>query len=333
MSTLKEKSGVWFVYDGDCPICTRAAEALRIKHEFGALSVLNARESNDDPLIDEINRRGLDLDEGMVIYAHNQFYHGKDALKFMAKYGEAKNIFMSIFKGLFWSDGLTRLMYPWMRGARNGLLRRKKVGRIDNLNLKGEPIFKSIFGKDWNSLPPIIKKHYANHPYSTEITTVEGVLDVFCKPPLLWLSPLIRLLRQIPTLNENKVPVTVHFESDLNSRAFHFNRSFKFSDQKPYVFQSRMLQIEGNEVIEIMRFGLGWRMEYSWDGEKVVLEHKGYALQIFGHLMPLPLTMLMGAGNAAEYPVDDNTFDMEVSITHPWWGEIYGYKGRFEVPN
>ena len=37
MSNIKEKSGVWFVYDGDCPIYTRAAEALCVKHEFGSL--------------------------------------------------------------------------------------------------------------------------------------------------------------------------------------------------------------------------------------------------------------------------------------------------------
>ncbi|MGH1377733.1 MAG: DUF4166 domain-containing protein [Alphaproteobacteria bacterium] len=333
MSDIKEKSGVWFVYDGDCPVCSRAAEALHIKQELGSLSVLNAREANGDPLINEINRRGLDLDDGMVVYANDRFYHGKDALKFMAKYGESKNILMCVSKCLFWSDILSRLIYPWMRGARNWLLRRRKVGRIDNLNLKNETIFKSIFGNDWDDLPSVMKKHYANHPYSCDVTTVQGTLDVFCKPPLLWLSPLMRSLGQIPTFNENNVPVTVRFESDLNSKSFHFNRSFNFSNRKPYVFHSRMIQLKDNEVIEIMRFGLGWKMQYSWDGEKITLSHKGYAIQIFGHIIPLPLTMIMGAGNAVEYPVDDNTFDMEVSITHPWWGNIYGYKGRFEVVN
>ena len=333
MSALEEKSGVWFVYDGDCPICTYAAEALRIKQELGPLHLLDAREATGDPLIDEINRRGLDLDEGMVIYVHGQFHHGKNALKFMAQYGSSKNVFMSTLKSLFWSDNLSRLVYPWMRGARNWLLRRREMGRLDNLGLKNEPTFRSIFGEDWNNLPPIMKKHYANHPYSTDITTVEGVLDVYCKPPLLWLSPLMRMLGQIPTFNERRVPVTVQFENDSNSKSFHFNRRFNFPNRAPYVFHSRMFQTKNNEVVEVMRFGLAWKMQYSWDGEKVVLAHRGYALQVFGYLIPLPLTILMGAGNAAEYPVDDNTFDMEVSIVHPWWGEMYGYKGRFEVTN
>lgn len=333
MSALEQKNGIWFIYDGECPICNHAANALRVKQRYGSLSTLNAREAIGDPLLDEINKRGLDLDEGMVIYIDGQFYHGKEALKFIAKYGETKNFFMTIFKGLFWSDTLSQLMYPWMRGARNWLIKRKSVKRIDNLNLKNEPTFKSIFGNSWDMLPPVMKKHYANRPYSAEVTTVNGTLDVFCKPPLLWLSPLMKLFGQIPTFNENNVPVTVNFESDLNSKAFHFNRSFKFEDLKPYVFHSKMLQLEGSEVVELMKFGLGWKMQYSWDGEKVILTHKGYVIQLFGHLIPLPLTILMGAGNASEYPVDDNTFDMEVSITHPWWGEIYGYKGRFEVSN
>ena len=328
---LASKQGIWFVYDGDCPICTQAAEALRIKQAFGSLTTLNARESGDDPLIDEINRRGLDLDEGMVIYIDGHFYHGKDALRFMAQYGEASNAFMSVFKGLFWSDMLARLLYSWMRACRNWLLRRRNIGRIDNLELGKTPTFKAVFGKSWDDLPIVIKKRYANRPYSTDVTTVAGALDIFCKPPLLWFSPLMNLLGQIPAYNSDKVPVTVRFESDINTKAFHFNRRFNFPNRKPYIFHSRMFPLKDGEIIELMRFGLCWRAQYSWDGEKVILAHRGYAFQLFGHWVPLPLTLLLGAGNATESPVDDNTFDTDVSITHPLWGEMYGYKGRFKV--
>ena len=332
MKTLKEQyCGVWFIYDGDCPICTHAAEALRIKKDYGELHTINTREADTDPLIEEINRRSLDLDEGMVIYANDQFHHGKEALKFMARYGESKNPFMAIFKGFFWSDSFSYIMYPWLRGARNWLLRRRGIGRIDNLQLKNEPTFKSVFGKSWDELPPVMKKHYAIRPYAREETVVKGVLDVMCKPPLLWLSPLMKLLGQIPTYNESNVPVTARFKSDINSKSFHFIRTFNFSKRKPYQFQSRMLQIEDDEVIEIMRFGLGWKMKFSWDGEKIILSHRGYAIQFFGHLISLPLTFIMGSGYAEERAVDENTFDMETHISHPCWGKIYDYKGRFEV--
>lgn len=330
MSQLEDRQGIWFVYDGDCPVCTHAATALKIKQEFGELHTLNAREASDDPLVAAINRRELDLDEGMVIYTEGRFYHGKDALRLMARYGERRNPFMWWLKSLFWSDTLARVMYPWMRGTRNWLLRRKGVGRIDNLGLQHEPTFKPIFGDDWDALPTVMKAHYQNRPYSHDETLVKGTLDVMCKPPLSWLAPVMKLMGQIPTRTANNVPTTVRFGSHPDNRGFQFNRVFHFTNGD-YGFTSRMVPIKDDVLIEIMRFRLGWKLRIFWDGEKVVLEHKGYALALFGHYIPLPLTLLMGKGYAEEHAIDDHTFEMMTHITHPLWGKLYEYKGRFEV--
>lgn len=331
MSEINNNDSIWFVYDGECLLCRSAAQALRIKKEYGSLNLINAREDPNNPLIRKINEQNLDLDEGMVIFADSRFYHGKDALKFMAKFSDTKNIFNIFCKTFLGSDTISSITYPWMRGVRNWFLRRRGVGRIDNLNLKKEPIFKSIFGASWGSLPDVMKKHYANRPYTDDEVTVEGALDVMCKAPLTWLAPLMRLMGQIPIYNMKNVSVTVRFISDKNSKAFHFIRSFHFKDVDPYVFHSRMTQVKDNEVIEIMPFGLGWKMLYIWDGQKVVLQHRGYVLHIFGHFIPMPLTFLMGKGYAEEIAIDENTFDMVTHITHPWWGKNYEYKGRFKI--
>lgn len=193
-----------------------------------------------------------------------------------------------------------------------------------------EPTFKTVFGKSWDQLPPVMHKHYANHPYTDNTTTVQGTLDVMCRRPLKWLAPLMKIMGQIPARNEKGVPVTVEFRSDRDTKAFHLVRTFGFRDA-PYVFHSRMVPIKGNEVIEVMRFGLCWKTRYVWDGHKIVLHHRGYALRVFGRFIPLPLTPLMGAGYAEEVAVDDNTFRMMTHITHPWWGKVYEYKGQFEV--
>lgn len=131
-----DKTGAWFVYDGECLLCDFAAHACKIKQEHGSIHLVDARKSGDDPLVLEINKLGLDLDDGMVIYASGQFYHGKDALKFMAQYGAGRNVFMVACKSLFWSDIISSLTYPWMRAVRNWLLRRRGIGQIDNLKLK-----------------------------------------------------------------------------------------------------------------------------------------------------------------------------------------------------
>lgn len=192
------------------------------------------------------------------------------------------------------------------------------------------PIFKDIFGEDWNDLPPVMHKHYANRPYTNDVTMVEGVLDVMCAGPIKLLAPLFWLMRGIPPHNEKNVPVVVSFESDKNTRSFHFNRIFHFKKRKAYSFKSRMTQVGDNDVIEIMRSGFGWRMSYVWEDERVKLKHRGYVFNLFGCFIPLPLTFLLGEGNAEEIAIDDNTFNMIVTIYHPWWGIIYEYKGQFK---
>lgn len=297
MNSLAQKQGVWFVYDGDCPMCNMAAHAFRIRQEHGALHLVNAREaSNDDPLIREINHRRLDLDEGMVIYCQDRFYHGSDALKFMARYGDKKGFMNHVNSALFKSDTLARLCYPRLRAGRNMLLRLRRVGRIDNLNRKNEPIFKDVFGPAWDSLPPVIKKHYANRPYSDDVVVVEGALDVFCGGPIKAFWRLFVAMGSIPPFSEKNVAVTVTFRSDRKTRRFHFHRVFHFKDRKPYVFRSHMVQIRDNEIMEITGPGMGWRAFYSWEDGRVVMKHRGYALKILNFYIPLPLHLLIGKG-------------------------------------
>ncbi len=125
---------IHFVYDGECPMCTNAALAYRLREKFGVLNLVNARDADDNNLhMQEIRRRGIDLDSGMVIIHDGRYYHGKDALKFMAKHGAPRDAFNIFLKSLFWSEWLCLICYPFMRATRNWLLRRKNVDRINNL--------------------------------------------------------------------------------------------------------------------------------------------------------------------------------------------------------
>ena len=82
--------------------------------------------------------------------------------------------------------------------------------------------------------------------------------------------------------------------------------------------------------MEIMSLGLCWNIHYLWKNNKVILRHKGYALKAFGHFIPLPITWLLGRGDAEEWAIDDNMFEMYAQLTHPLFGKIYEYKGQFE---
>lgn len=328
---LAGRTGVWFLYDGDCPLCRSLARAVRIRGRYGALHLLDARHAQDDPLYIEVTRRGLSLDEGMVIHADGRFFHGGAALTFVARFGDPVDPATIVAKLLFRLEAVAALLYPLLRAVRNALLRARGVDPIDNLARSAQPTFQPVFAEAWHQLPPVMRRHYANRPYSADVTVVEGRMDIACAGPFRWLAPLMNRMGQIPAMNRRGVPVRVEYRSDPSSRAFHFRRVFTLPGGRTYEFRSRMLQVAGDEMVEIMRLGLCWRFRCGWDGRRVVLAHRGYALQVLGWRVPLPLGLLIGRSDAEEVAVDDATFDMVTRIVHPWWGRVYEYRGRFAV--
>lgn len=128
------KGDVWFVYDGDCPLCTTAARTLRIRKAVGNLHLVNAREESGHPVMQEIRARKLDLDEGMVIKFLDTCYFGADALHVMALLGTGQGWFNRGNAWMFRSKTMSRLLYPPMRTARNLLLWFMGVSKIRNLN-------------------------------------------------------------------------------------------------------------------------------------------------------------------------------------------------------
>lgn len=130
------QNDVYFVYDGDCPLCSSAAMAFRIRDAVGTLRLINAREDQHHPVVREINARRLNLDDGMVIKFHDTCYHGADALNVMAMIGTDRGWFNRLNVLLFRSKTLSALLYPAMRAARNLLIRVRGVSKINNLGIE-----------------------------------------------------------------------------------------------------------------------------------------------------------------------------------------------------
>lgn len=195
-----------------------------------------------------------------------------------------------------------------------------------------EPIFKTIIGDSWDDIPLIMKMHYANKAYSDDISVTKGIMTV--EASLLWklISPFSKMFGILVPYTGEEIPVTVTFRSSPGNNHFVFDRVFNFPNKEPYQFYSTLYPIEGREVIEVMKTGIGWRCEFKWTQGKVLLLHKGYVFKIFGRFIPLPISFLIGKGYAEEVPIDDNTFSMKMEIMHPWWGKILGYSGIFTMP-
>jgi len=196
-----------------------------------------------------------------------------------------------------------------------------------------DPIFKPIFGESWDNLPPVMKAHYANRPFCEDAFRVKGTMAVWAAPMLKIFAPITRLLGWIPIAHAKNIPVTVDFKSNPQSSDFHFVRTFHFPGKKSYVFHSRMIPGGGNHMAERMNCGACWRIAFQWEDGKVKLRHRGYGLNVFGTILPLPLNWILGSVHAEEWPLGDNSFGMAVEIHHPLFGKIYEYRGDFELVN
>ena len=327
------QNDVWFIYDGECPICCVAANGLAIKETIGKLNLLNARENNNHPLMLEINSRGLNLDKGMVIKVNDNYFHGADALQVMGLIGTNQGWFNRMNYLFLRSKFSSRLFYPFLKGTRNLLIKLKGVGKIKNLEETSHKFvtFKPVFGDQWKHLPDVMQKHYANRAYTNDTVTMTGTMDVEISKFAKIISPVLRVFGALVPYEGSNIPVTVTARSHVNTAQYIMDREFQFSDQRRYNFVSKLERVEKNEMIEFMRFGVGWRSAFVWEDEKVKLKHRGYAWRVLGWTIPIPGTILLGKGYAEEEPISDDCFQMLMHITHPWWGKVYEYRGTFKI--
>lgn len=200
-------------------------------------------------------------------------------------------------------------------------------------DLNKEPIFKSVFAEQWENLPVVMKKHYANCPYSSDVVSIDGKMDISYSRITAIFIPILRITGILVPYKGKDIPVTVHFGSSPKTKEFRFDRIFYFPDRNPYHFRSSMLQIgkNHNDIIEVMRFGLAWKTKYCFENNKVILKHRGYMLKIFGKYINLPITFLLGKGYAEEISISDDSFEMWMDIKHPLFGKLFEYKGVFRI--
>ena len=76
-----------------------------------------------------------------------------------------------------------------------------------------QPIFKSIFGSSWNKLPIVMQKHYANRPYSNDVVTVKGKMDIEFNWFGKLCAPLFRIFGTLIPYQGKNIETTVHYKS------------------------------------------------------------------------------------------------------------------------
>lgn len=137
--TSPESQKIELVYDKQCPACDFYCNLVRIEQSVGELTLVDARQN--PRVMDEITRRGWDIDEGMVLKVGDQLYYGSDAIHALSLMSSRSGFFNRLNYWLFRSSGRSRFLYPILRFLRGLLLKLMGLTRINNLNIEGRDRF------------------------------------------------------------------------------------------------------------------------------------------------------------------------------------------------
>ena len=318
---------IYLIYDGECPICNYTAKVIKLRQAVGKLEIINARIKH--PLIDEVNNHNFDLNNGILVKYQGSLYYGNDAMHLLALLGSPVDIFNKINVVLFKYKVLVVICYPIFKFVRSCLLKILGVKKIKNHYYS--PILKSVFAESWDTMPKILKEHYAILPYSNDSIKLEGVMDIKLSTLTKSIKPLLKFFGALVPYEGKDITATVYVKSHPNKDNFVFERNFKISKNITYVSHSTFLKLKNNEVFERVKFGIGWISYYSYRDNKIILSHKGYAWRLCNITIPIPLTFILGKVYAEEQEVNNNQFRMLMKIKHPLFGEIFKYSGLFKI--
>ncbi|WP_354695546.1 DCC1-like thiol-disulfide oxidoreductase family protein [Elongatibacter sediminis] len=123
------------IYDGECPFCSAYVRLMKLREAVGEVVLVNARLGG--PLVDEVFRAGLDLDEGMVLKFEGHLYHGSDCMTRLALLTSTSSFFNRINAAIFRHRAISGFLYPILRAGRNitlFLLGRRRIGKHDRIS-------------------------------------------------------------------------------------------------------------------------------------------------------------------------------------------------------
>jgi predicted DCC family thiol-disulfide oxidoreductase YuxK len=116
---------IWIVYDGECPFCRSYVLFYRLRDQGRRVHLVDARAP--DPVAEEIRRRKLDLNRGMVVKIDDRLYFGTEAINLLGILGSTASLFNRINHVLFGHPRCARLLYPIL--VRGRLLTLRLLGR------------------------------------------------------------------------------------------------------------------------------------------------------------------------------------------------------------
>lgn len=104
------------IYDGECPFCRNFARLIRLREAVGPVELLDAR-SGDDRVV-AYQRRGYNLNLGMLFVWRGEIYYAGDAVHMIGRLSNPVSWFNRLNAALFANRAVARLLYPVLNLSR-----------------------------------------------------------------------------------------------------------------------------------------------------------------------------------------------------------------------
>ncbi len=319
---------LYLIYDGDCLICSHTAKATRLRVSVKRFELINARDAHS--LITIANNKGLNLNEGIVIFYQNQIWSGENALHYLALIVTPVDLLNRTTAFLFRRRWISCLFYPLLKFLRKLLLilRNKKNIPYPLAN----HVLQAIEASVHENLPPVFQKRYHIRFFSKQNITLHGVLDIIFSKSYRYVLPFFRLAGALVCQEGSNIKTTVQCISAPGRLGFVMARRFHFPDQQDQLFESEIRPLSSKHWVEVTNRFFAWRFKYQYKHQTLSMHHQGYGLMIRKRYWPVPgASLLLGKPYGEETAVTDNRFRMKVRVVHWLFKCLVSYEGVFDI--
>jgi hypothetical protein len=177
-------------------------------------------------------------------------------------------------------------------------------------------------GASWEQLPKALQSHY-QHDKNADIGELDVVYPAFMQPYLTFLHLFGALINK----GGKKLPTVVEKHMDENIQ--YWKRTVNFPDDDIVYFNSFWVHDKSNDLIEFINPYIGLRMAVTVENNVLHYEGRHFVVKSGGLLIPIPEWLLLGHTTIVERALSDTEFEMDFRMTHPLFGEVFRYSGKF----
>lgn len=185
-------------------------------------------------------------------------------------------------------------------------------------------LMQQALGADWEKLPPALQAHYR---FGSTVDT--GSMDIefprFMQP--VW--SILKLFGALVDRKGNGV-MTIVEKSVVGERQV-WRRTITYPDGHVVRFDSFWVTAGNGDVIEFVNPVLGLQMAPYVVGEKLHYHGVRFVAKLGPVTIPIPEWLTLGHATIVEEALDDTHFAMDFRLTHPLFGQLFRYSGKFEA--